>query len=316
MEVFVAVSSCLMLGGAVFALASSLLEPARGRPSRKRGPKEALGALASWLELVGHVPFVVRLCNRAPVVPFSMRLRKVLAARGIALSRHACVALLGVAVVASMLLCLLISRSALGVPVGAALVSAATAALMGRHDRAVAETACEQMPEVLRSLSSALGAGRSLPQAIEYVGATVGEPVGAEFQRASLEIKGGKPVDRAIDDLCGRIDAPGVSVMGAALQISQRTGSSLTGLFSRTASMVAESAGLRRELQVMTSQVRLSAKVVAGIPVLLVCALTLLSPNYRDGLGTAAGRACLCLSALLDATALRLISRLMKRSLS
>ena len=316
MEVFVAVSSCLMLGGAVFALASSLLGSAKARPSRRRGPREALRSFVSWLELVGHVPLVVRLCNLAPVVPFSKRLRKVLAARGIDLSRHACVALLGVAAVASVLFCLLVSRSLLGVPVGFALVSVATAVLVGHHDRALAEAACEQMPEVLRSLSSALGAGRSLPQAIEYVGTTVGEPVGAEFQRASLEIKGGKPVDRAIDDLCGRIDAPGVSVMGTALQISQRTGSSLTDLFSRTASMVAESSGLRRELQVKTSQVRLSAKVVAGIPVLLVCALTLLSPDYRAGLGTVVGRACLCLSALLDATALWLISRLMKRSLS
>ena len=170
------------------------------------------------------------------------------------------------------------------------------------------------MPEVLRSLSASLGAGRSLSQAIEYVGRNVGEPLGSEFLRASFEVKGGASVEGAVGELCSRNDVPGMALLGTSLQISQKTGSPLGDLFSRTSQMVSDAVGLRRELQVKTSQVRLSAKVVSGMPV-LACVLVIVSPDYRAGLALPAGRACLCVAALLDVAALLMVRAVMRRSL-
>ena len=79
--------------------------------------------------------------------------------------------------------------------------------------------------------------------------------------------------------------------------------------------MVSDAVGLRRELQVKTSQVRLSAKVVSGMPVVLACVLVLVSPDYRAGLALPAGRACLCVAALLDVAALLMVRAVMRRSL-
>ena len=103
-----------------------------------------------------------------------------------------------------------------------------------------------------------------------------------------------------------------MAVLGTSLQISQRTGSSLNELFARTALMVSDGVALRRELSVKTSQVRLSARIVASMPVLLAAALVLLSADYRAGLAMPAGRLCLGVAVLLDISALWFIRRQMK----
>ena len=317
MEVFAVVAGCLLMGVGVFALATSVLEWSATRPvaPRRLGVARMAELLVAWCEQLGHWPLLVRLGNIGFVGSFSERVRQAFAGGGFTLTRRACVALLTGALVASMVACVVVSQSLIGALVGVVAVCAATGMLVGRHERTLRGAAANQMPEVLRSLSSALGAGKSLPQAIEYVGRNVGEPMGSVFLRTSFEIKGGRSVEEAISSLCQQVDAPGIDLLGTALHISQRTGSPLNDLFSRTARMVSDTVNLRRELEVKTSQVRMSARVVSAMPLVLVCILVLLSPDYRAGLELPLGRACLCLAALMDITALAAIQRLMRRSL-
>ncbi len=225
---------------------------------------------------------------------------------------------LAVLCMASLAACLtgmLVSTSLLGGAVGLAAIGALVSAALGSQARKDRNALAAQMPDALRSLSGALGAGKSLSQAIEHVGRTLGEPMGPQFLQASFEIASGRSVEEAVEGLCQRIDAPGIALLGTALQISQRTGSSLNDLFSQTAQMASDSVALRRELEVKTSQVRLSAKVVAAMPVVLCGALTLLSSDYRAGLSLQAGKTCLVVAALLDLSALLLVRRVMSRSL-
>ena len=318
-----AVGLACVLAGCAAALATwglpavvAALARARAHgASRQSGGARLREAALEMAELLGHWAPFVRLCNLGPARRLSLRLRPALAERGVTLTRFGCLAALATACLLAALMGALASGSALGIPVGVAACAAGVAALLGARERRERSEAAAQMPEVLRSLSAALAAGKSLPQAIAHVGATVSEPLGSEFLRTSFEIEGGRGVEQALDDLCGRIEAPGIELLGTSLQVSQRTGSSLNDLFVRTARMVAASVALRRELSVKTSQARLSAKVVALMPFALVGFLTLLSPDYRAGLSSAAGGACLCVAALLDLAALGIVRILMKRSL-
>lgn len=313
MAQFVAAVACLLMGFA----ASQAVFFALTRPRRPHAVTlERLRArLLSSLELLGHWAPLVRLGNKAPLRSYSERLRATLERRRIPLSRHGCFAAALASMLAAALACALASGSVLGAPVGVLGAAAVLATAVGRHERSVRVESTAQMPEVLRSLSAALGAGKSLAQAIEHVGRNVSEPMGSQFLQASFEIQGGRSVEEAVGALCSRTDAPGMALVGTALQISQRTGSSLNDLLARTARMVAGTVELRRELAVKTSQARLSAKVVAGMPVALACILTLVSPDYRAGLSLPAGGACLCVAALLDIVALVMVHRLMQRSL-
>jgi tight adherence protein B len=260
------------------------------------------------LERLGSMPWLASQVGRVLPVVRDGRLDLTLSAQG-------CLAFCLVAMAALALAGTVASGSALGAPVGVVAFAVVAATAVGRRESARKAAQVAQVPEVLRALSSALAVGKSMPQAIAHVGGSVGEPLASEFLRASFEIEGGRDVDEAVDGLCRRIDAPGVELVGTALQVSQRTGSSLSELFSRTSRMVMSGVALRRELMVKTSQARLSARVVALVPVVLVSALTLLSPEYRAGLASSAGRACLCVSALLDVGALLWVRRLMRAAM-
>ncbi len=310
MAVVCAVLSCLWIGLAVVLVTGRAFRspPWVGRLRRPR----LTGNVVEWMELLGHWVPLIRLSNASPVLEPSERLRAALVGTPLAMSRRACVAFAVSCAAGATVVGLVVSLSFMGAAVGMAMGLAALGLFVGRRERAVRDRAAAQMPEVLRSLSSALGVGKSLSQAIEHVGRNVGEPLGTEFLKTSFEIKSGRTVDAAVESLCKRVETPGMALLGTALQISQRTGSSLNELFARTALMVSDGVALRRELSVKTSQVRLSAKVVASMPALLAVALVLLSPDYRAGLSLPGGRVCLCVAALLDILALWLIRRQMR----
>lgn len=312
-----ALTLACVLAAASAAIACWEVPSLRGRARRGVGrvPLRLGASLIGLCEQLGHWAPFVRVSRRAARDPFVGRLVGALAGGGVRLSRLGACAALVVASVTCALACCFVARSVLGAPVGVAGLAVACAAIVGRDERREQAAALAQMPEVLRTLSNALSAGRSLPQAISFVGRNMAEPLGGQFLRASFEIEGGRPTDEAVRALTERVRAPGMELLGTALSISQRTGSSLSELFARTARMVASTCSLRRDLAVKTSQARLSAKVVAGLPLLLVGVLTLVSPDYRAGLASPGGGACLCVSAMLDLVALAIVRGLMRRSL-
>lgn len=175
-----------------------------------------------------------------------------------------------------------------------------------------ADELARQVPSMFRSLAVALGAGRTLSQAVSYVGARGQGALSREFGRAALRISCGASASEALGELARRTKAPGVDLMVCALQVSARTGAPLQGLFMRSARLAERRFELERELMSKTAQVRLSARVVGVLPALLVALLALLSPDFREGLGTPVGMGSVCVAAVLDATALLVIRRLMK----
>ena len=65
-------------------------------------------------------------------------------------------------------------------------------------------------------------------------------------------------------------------------------------------------------LRVKTAQVRLSARIVCGLPCVLVAVLLLISPDFQHGVGTVGGMVALLVAAALDVAALLMIHRLMR----
>lgn len=173
------------------------------------------------------------------------------------------------------------------------------------------EAIARAMPDLLRSLSSSLGAGQTLTQAIGYVGYHTKGEAGRAFVRASLEVQCGMSVAQALQDLEASLDAPGVSLLACALVVSQRTGAPLDGLLRRSAELVEEQATLKAELATKTAQVRLSARLVMVMPILLVGFLAALTPDYRAGLATPLGAGCLVVAAVLDVVALLSMRKIM-----
>ena len=295
------------------ALAAWLLADTSEVPSALLGARLALArrAVVGLLTSVGSWPAIVALGNVRVVRETLASLEVSCALRHKELESEALRALLvlgwcGIALLGG------IAAGLIGSGVCCAAAVAVAAAWSRAQRRRREEELARQVPETFRSLAAALGSGRTLVQAVSYVGSRSDGILSREFGRASLKISCGVSASEALGELAERTSAPGVDLMVCALVVSMRTGAPLEELFLRSARLAEQRFELERELLSKTAQVRLSARIVSSLPAGLVGVLAVLSPDFREGLATPVGVASVCVAILLDATALLVIRRLMK----
>ncbi len=205
-----------------------------------------------------------------------------------------------------------VSLSVSGAIIGAAAPVMALAVAGGRAKRAASRDVERAMPEAFGALSIALGSGHSLAQAMRYVGVHSREPIRSEFMRVGFAIDCGFSAAEALDSLIRRLHAPGLDMVTLALKVSQRTGAPLKDLLEEAARLVGDRIELQRTLDVKTSQARMSARLVAGMPVAMIVFLTLLSSDFRKGVATVSGAFCVMAALGLNAVAWMVIRKIMK----
>lgn len=170
----------------------------------------------------------------------------------------------------------------------------------------------QEMPEILRSLSIALRSGKTLFQAMEYIGTHAKGTLSQSFSVAALSLRCGMPMQEVLLQLNESISVPGGELLAIALEISQRTGSPLGEILATSSRMVEQREKLARLLRTKTAQARLSVKIVCGLPFLMLCVLSAISQDFRQGLFTIQGVVCVAISLILDGVALLIIKKLMQ----
>ena len=198
-----------------------------------------------------------------------------------------------------------------GVACGVGSVALVVARDASRRQRAKREVAMA-MPGIYRTLSVALGSGQTLSQAVAYVSAHERGPAAGIFARMSLRLRCGVSTEDAVGQLAEELEVSGADLLADALVISHRTGSPLRDLLMRSARLAERQGEFERLLAVKTAQVRLSVKIVCLLPVVMVGALAVISPDFQSGLLTPVGMGCVLLAAGLDSLALVLIRRLVR----
>lgn len=133
-----------------------------------------------------------------------------------------------------------------------------------------------------------------------------------EFLHASALMTCGVSSVDALDELVERLDAPALDLVVLALKVSRRTGAALGGLLSEAAGLVGERIALMRQLEVKTAQVRMSARLVAGMPVFMVGFLSLASSDFRAGVFTPSGLGSLAVALFLNMFAWSIIRKIMR----
>ena len=199
-----------------------------------------------------------------------------------------------------------------GALIGAVLPAVLLAVRISVRRRAERRRIEEAMPEAFSALAISLGSGLSLAQAMRYVGSHAEEPVRSEFARVSYSIACGIPANEALAGMINRLQAPGLELVTLALAVSQRTGAPLKGLLSDAAKLVDERIGLARKLDVKTAQARMSARLVAGMPMAMITFLSLLSSDFQKGMATIPGALSIALALCMNAAAWVIIRHIMR----
>jgi tight adherence protein B len=170
-----------------------------------------------------------------------------------------------------------------------------------------------QLPEALQSLGFSLGAGYSLSQALQQAVSECPQPLALEMAIASADVRSGKTVQEALMELEQRISLEEFSFLTTALEIQHRSGGSMKDLLDSAAKAIRSSVDLQRQLEVQTTQARLSFRIVAFMPLVLVAILSLVVDGYLASFfSSLGGFMLLVVAAAMEGLGIFLIKRILK----
>ena len=144
-----------------------------------------------------------------------------------------------------------------------------------------------QLPDMLQLLSSTLKAGYSFMQGVEAVSHEVEEPMGGELRRIVTEAQLGRPLEDAMEASAVRMDSPDFAWCVMAVKIQREVGGNLSELLMTVAETMTARERLRRDVASLTAEGKMSAIVLAALPVLLGAAMWGLNPEYINTLFSA-----------------------------
>lgn len=186
-------------------------------------------------------------------------------------------ALIGVGVVIAV-----IASSVLG-PVGL-FVGAAPVILDSMSKKRAARKRTEAiaagLAPALQLLVDNLRVGRDLVSALSEVSESADEPVASLFATVVSEVRLGARVDVAFADVADEEDDRHLSVVASAVGLNIEFGGNLVEILGSVIESLEEEDRLRRDIDSLTADGRLSSTVLLVLPVLTLIVVSVLSPGY------------------------------------
>lgn len=146
-------------------------------------------------------------------------------------------------------------------------------------------------------LASGLRAGYSVPQAIELVAKHSPEPSASEFKVAAQEIAVGVPLHEAVARLARRNDNKDYELVAIIVRVQNELGGNLAQILDSVGSTLRERLELRRQVNALTAQQRLSSIVLTVLPFALLLFLFVMDRSFVEPMFSATtGRLMLALA--------------------
>lgn len=167
------------------------------------------------------------------------------------------------------------------------------------HSRKQAEELQRAMPEAIRLLCISLESGSSLEMGLRYAANNSSEPLAGELRRTVWDLEAGQGFDESLDNLRQRTGSSEIAFLAVAMEIQHQSGGNLGPILDNLAALLKQTSELKADLRTKTAQGRLSSRIVAIMPFLLVGVLSMFSPGYLVSFFSSALGVCLLILALI-----------------
>jgi tight adherence protein B len=148
----------------------------------------------------------------------------------------------------------------------------------------------EQLGDSLITISNALRAGYSFQKTIEVHSKEMEPPIGSEFALINHEVVMGVPLEEALENANKRIGSSDFELVVTAVLIQREVGGNLAQVLDNISYTIVERIRMRREIVALTSQGRMSAMVLLGLPFVAGFAMFSINPKnfmiiFEDPMG-------------------------------
>ncbi|WP_028108157.1 type II secretion system F family protein [Ferrimonas futtsuensis] len=148
--------------------------------------------------------------------------------------------------------------------------------LMLRRRRARFEV---EFPDALNIMMSAITAGDSITQSIIYVGKTLDNDIGLEFKHVGEHLKLGEPPEQVFNRSCKRFPYPAYLFFVVTIRANMSRGGQLKQVMAKLIRVLVDSRAMEKKKMALTSEARLSAKIVAALPLAFLGIMHWLNPD-------------------------------------
>lgn len=124
----------------------------------------------------------------------------------------------------------------------------------------------EQLSDCLTTVANALRAGYSFQQAVDVVAKEMEPPISVEFNRVSNDVSMGINLDDALEQMAKRVESSDFDLVVTAVLIQREIGGNLAQVLDSISDTIIERIRMKREIQALTAQGRLSAVVLLLLP--------------------------------------------------
>jgi len=138
----------------------------------------------------------------------------------------------------------------------------------------------EQLPDAIDMVKRALRAGHPFSGAIKLVADEMDEPVAGEFGTTFADINYGNDARRAMLGLLQRVPSVTVMALVTSILVQRETGGNLAEILERIAAVVRGRFKLQRKVKTLSAEGRMSAWILALVPLFLFAVIWVTSPEY------------------------------------
>jgi len=170
----------------------------------------------------------------------------------------------------------------------------------------------EQFPDALTLIGSSLSAGHTFLRSIQLMCEEADPPISDEFARVVSETQLGDPLVDALARMAERLDIRDVDWVVQAIRIQQTVGGKLADLLHTLADFIRAREEIRREVNVLTAEGRMSAYVLGALPVILAIFVQVTNPDYLAPMFRGWGIAWLLGAAVSICVGMAIILRMVK----
>jgi tight adherence protein B len=138
----------------------------------------------------------------------------------------------------------------------------------------------DQMVDGLTIMANGIKSGLTVTQSMERVVDNLGQPIAQEFSLVLSQIRLGRTVEEALNELSTRIDKPDVQMFVTSINILKETGGNLAETFSTICTTIRERQKIEKKIQAMTAQGLTQGVIITLVPLVLLILFSLVNPSY------------------------------------
>lgn len=144
----------------------------------------------------------------------------------------------------------------------------------------------KELPNMINIIIGSLKAGYSFPQALKTVVEECDSPTKEEIGILMKEMSYGVTMEEALNNLNKRMPSDDLELLIQAILIQRQVGGNLAGILEIIVDTIRERLRIQRQVQTLTSQGRLSGRVIGALPIILGLMIYLMNPEYIKPLFT------------------------------